>query len=109
SYRDFVSESDVTGAARQVDSHEYPGYSADAASAGSARAERERRERSDYAARTHGSASRERSLRGMPQGDGPDRIFAGKLRCHRAVAGFGRRLQDRSEWSALQRNEGVWP
>ncbi len=85
------------------------GHPSDSASAQRAGVEEQRRRlQAPFATRTDGGASRQRGLRRLPQGDGPDRLCARKLRCNRPLANHGRRGNHRSFRHAVRRNQDRW-
>ena len=73
----LVSESDLAGAARQMDHGKHHGHAAAGAPAGSAASQGKRRRReAPLGSRTDGTASRKSSLRDLPCGDGSAGLFA---------------------------------
>ena len=62
-----------------------------------------------HGARTHGGASHQRHLRGLPQDHGPDRPGARELRRHRQVAHQGRTAPGGPARRHVRRPSARWP
>src|SRR5262249_15013125 len=104
-----VSQSDVAGRARKMDSDQSFGCAAVTAAAQCAAPAGKLGERqAAISSRTHGAASEGPGLRGLPQVDGPDRIRLGELRRRRPLEKQRRRREDRPIGNDVQRRPAGW-